>query len=225
MPLHRAERLLETLRIRRGGFPYHLVLMQLEHDASFRQHSPFTSMTEFLELVLEGFAEGAPGHHHLVFKAHPLEDGRAPVRRTIRAAATRLGIADRVHFVRGGKLAQLLNDARTAVTVNSTAGQQVLWRGIPLKVFGQAVYAKPAFVSDQPLAEFFAQPARPDNRAYRDYRRYLLETSQVPGGFYSARGRRQLLRLVVDMMLSPDDPYDALRHGTAAPRQQLRVVR
>ncbi|WP_335946468.1 MULTISPECIES: capsule biosynthesis protein [Salipiger] len=225
MPLHRAERLLETLRIRRGGFPYHLVLMQLEHDASFRQHSPFTSMTEFLELVLEGFAEGAPGHHHLVFKAHPLEDGRAPVRRTIRAAATRLGIADRVHFVRGGKLAQLLNDARTAVTVNSTAGQQVLWRGIPLKVFGRAVYAKPAFVSDQPLAEFFAQPARPDNRAYRDYRRYLLETSQVPGGFYSARGRRQLLRLVVDMMLSPDDPYDALRHGTAAPRQQLRVVR
>ncbi|EAU43852.1 capsule biosynthesis protein [Salipiger bermudensis] len=225
MPLHRAERLLETLRIRRGGFPYHLVLMQLEHDASFRQHSPFTSMTEFLELVLEGFAEGAPGHHHLVFKAHPLEDGRAPVRRTIRAAATRLGIADRVHFVRGGKLAQLLNDARTAVTVNSTAGQQVLWRGIPLKVFGQSVYAKPAFVSDQPLAEFFAQPARPDNRAYRDYRRYLLETSQVPGGFYSARGRRQLLRLVVDMMLSPDDPYDALRHGTAAPRQQLRVVR
>ena len=225
MPLHRAERLLETLRIRRGGFPYHLVLMQLEHDASFRQHSPFTSMTEFLELVLEGFAEGAAGLHHLVFKAHPLEDGRAPVRRTIRAAATRLGIADRVHFVRGGKLAQLLNDARTAVTVNSTAGQQVLWRGIPLKVFGQAVYAKPAFVSDQPLAEFFAQPARPDNRAYRDYRRYLLETSQVPGGFYSARGRRQLLRLVVDMMLSPDDPYDALRHGTAAPRQQLRVVR
>ena len=225
MPLHRAERLLETLRIRRGGFPYHLVLMQLEHDASFRQHSPFTSMTEFLELVLEGFAEGAAGHHHLVFKAHPLEDGRAPVRRTIRAAATRLGIADRVHFVRGGKLAQLLNDARTAVTVNSTAGQQVLWRGIPLKVFGAAVYAKPAFVSDQPLAEFFAQPNRPDTRAYRDYRRYLLETSQVPGGFYSARGRRQLLRLVVDMMLSPDDPYDALRHGTAAPRQQLRVVR
>ena len=225
MPLHRAERLLETLRIRRGGFPYHLVLMQLEHDASFRQHSPFASLTEFLELVLEGFAEGAPGHHHLVFKAHPLEDGRAPVRRTIRAAATRLGIADRVHFVRGGKLAQLLNDARTAVTVNSTAGQQVLWRGIPLRVFGAAVYAKPAFVSNQPLAEFFAQPNRPDTRAYRDYRRYLLETSQVPGGFYSARGRRQLLRLVVDMMLSPDDPYDALRHGTAAPRQQLRVVR
>jgi capsular polysaccharide export protein len=130
-----------------------------------------------------------------------------------------------VHYVRGGKLAQLLNDARTAVTVNSTAAQQVLWRGIPLKVFGDAVYAKPEFVSTQPLSQFFATPSRPDNRAYKEYRRYLLETSQVAGGFYSSRGRRQLLRQVVDLMLSPDDPYDALVRGTAAPRQQLRVVR
>jgi len=101
----------------------------------------------------------------------------------------------------------------------------VLWRGIPLRVFGAAVYAKPEFVSDQPLPEFFAGATRPDNRAYRDFRRYLLETSQIPGGFYAARGRRQLMRQVVDMMLSADDPYDALETGTAAPRQQLRVVK
>ncbi|EPX85588.1 capsule biosynthesis protein [Salipiger mucosus] len=224
MPLHRAERLVATQRIRLGGFPYHLALLQLEHDASFRQHSPFSSMRAFLEVVVEGFARGAPGHHHLVFKAHPLENGRVPLRRTIRELATRHGVEDRVHYVRGGKLARLLDDARSAVTVNSTAAQQVLWRGLPLRVFGAAVYAKPEFVSTQPLDAFFAQPDRPDMRAYKDYRRYLLETSQVPGGFYSARGRRQLLRLVVDMMLSPDDPYDALRHGTAAPRQQLRLV-
>jgi capsular polysaccharide export protein len=225
MPVNRAERLIETLRIRLGGFPYHLALLQLEHDASFRQHSPFDSMTEFLDLVIEGFARGAPGHHHLVVKAHPLENGQFPLRRAIRDTARRLGVEDRVHFVPGGKLAQLLNDARSAVTVNSTAGQQVLWRGIPLRVFGRAVYAKPEFVSDQPLAEFFAQPTPPDNRAYKQFRRYLLETSQLPGGFYSARGRRQLMRQVVDMMLAPHDPYDALRHGTAAPRQQLRLVR
>ncbi|QUJ75185.1 capsular biosynthesis protein [Sulfitobacter albidus] len=224
MPFQAVERRLATLRIRLGGFPYHLALLQLEHDSSFQQHSPFETMTDFLELVIDGFAAGAPQHHHLVVKAHPLEDGRVPVRREIKRLARARGIADRVHFVRGGKLAQLLNDARTAVTVNSTAGQQVLWRGIPLKVFGRAVYAKPEFVSDQPLAEFFSAAARPDNRAYKDFRRYLLETSQLPGGFYAARGRRQLMRQVVDMMLSSDDPYDALDHGTAAPRQQLRLV-
>lgn len=225
MPIQAIERRLATLRIRLGGFPYHLALLQLEHDSSFQQHSPFDTMTDFLEMVIAGFAEGAPQHHHLVVKAHPLEDGRIPVRRDIKRLARARGISDRVHFVRGGKLAQLLNDARTAVTVNSTAGQQVLWRGIPLKVFGRAVYAKPEFVSDQPLAEFFSAAKRPDNRAYKDFRRYLLETSQLPGGFYAARGRRQLMRQVVDMMLSPDDPYDALDHGTAAPRQQLRVIK
>ncbi|NUH64820.1 capsular biosynthesis protein [Sulfitobacter sp. S0837] len=224
MPVLALDRLRATLRIRLGGFPYHLALLQLEHDSAFKSHSPFTTMADFLELVIEGFAKGAPQHHHLVIKAHPLEDGRVPVRRDVRRLARAYGVADRVHFVRGGKLAQLLNDSRSAVTVNSTAGQQVLWRGIPLKVFGRAVYSQPEFVSDQPLPEFFAAASRPDNRAYKDYRRYLLETSQVPGGFYAARGRRQLLRQVVDMMLAQDDPYDALEQGTAAPRQQLRVV-
>ncbi len=224
MPATWIDRLVSTARIRLGGFPYHLALMQLEHDSSFQKHSPFATMPDFLEEVMAGFAKGAPGHHHLVFKAHPLEDGRVNMRRSVRKLAKKYSVSDRVHYVRGGKLAQLLNDARSAVTVNSTAGQQVLWRGIPLKVFGAAVYAKPEFVSEQPLDEFFSMPTRPDNRAFKDYRRYLLETSQVPGGFYSARGRRQLLRQVVDMMLSPDDPYQALVRGTAAPRQQLRVV-
>jgi len=165
-------------------------------------HSPFASMREFLEIVMRGFAEGAPKHHHLVFKAHPLEDGRAPLAQEIARLSAELGVAGRVHFLRGGKLAELLNQARSAVTVNSTAGQQVLWRGIPLKVFGQAVFAKPEFVSEQPLAQFFGGATRPDRKAYAEYRRFLLETSQVPGGFYSARGRRALMRHVVDMMLA-----------------------
>ncbi|MGR3636620.1 MAG: capsule biosynthesis protein [Shimia sp.] len=225
MPFLAIDRRISTLRIRFGGFPYHLALLQLEHDSSFQQHSPFESMTDFLALVIENFAQGAPKHHHLVFKAHPLEDGRAPLRREIKKLAREHGVTGRVHWVRGGKLAQLLNDARTALTVNSTAAQQVLWRGIPLKVFGDAVYNQPEFVSTQPLSDFFAGAGRPDNQAYKVFRRYLLETSQVAGGFYSSGGRRQLLRQVVDMMLSPHDPYEALDAGTAAPRQQLRLVK
>lgn len=225
MPLHGLERILATYSIRSGGFPYHLAILQLEHDASFRDHSPFASMTDFLAVVIDGFARGAPRHHHLVFKAHPLEDGRAPLRSTIRRLAAERGLGGRVHFVRGGKLAQLLNDARSAVTVNSTAGQQALWRGLPLRTFGEAVYAKPEFVSSQPLDQFFAAPSRPDSRAYRDYRNFLLQTSQLVGGFYSMRGRRRLLPQVVDLMLAAEDPYQALTAGKAAPRQQLRVVR
>lgn len=222
MPLHRVERWISTRRVKRGGFPYHLVLLQLEHDASFRAHSPFTSQTEFVELCLEGFSAGAPRDHHLVFKAHPLEDGRAPVQRALRDAARRLGVGARVHFLRGGKLAALLGRARTVVTVNSTAAQQALWRGLPLKAFGRAVYDKPEFVSGLPLDRFFAAEDRPDMAAYADYRQYLLETSQIPGGFYSGRGRRILLQQAVEMMLADCDPYDALAAGMASPRQPLR---
>lgn len=111
------------------------------------------------------------------------------------------------------------------MTVNSTAAQQVLWRAIPLKVFGKAVYDKPEFVAADSIEDFFANPQRPDSRAYRDYRRFLLETSHIPGSFYSTRGRRQLLRQVVDMMLSEEDPYDALRAGKLPPRQNLRLVK
>lgn len=224
MPLHSLQRRLATARIRRGGFPYHLVLLQLEHDSSFQVHSPFANMHAFIELVIAGFAAGAPRHHHLVFKAHPLENGRAPLRADIARLAQAHGVGRRVHFLQGGKLAQLLNEARSAVTVNSTAAQQVLWRGIPLKVFGAAIYNKPEFVSTQGLAQFFTAPTRPDRTAYQDFRAYLLETSQIPGGFYSSRGRRQVLRQVVDMMLSPDDPYDALHTGRAGPRQYLQMI-
>lgn len=225
MPLTSLQRRIASWRIRNGGFPYHLVLLQLEHDSSFQAHSPFTTITEFLELVFEGFAKGAPRHHHLVIKAHPMEDGRAPLWASITALIQAHGLKGRVHFVRGGKLAALLNHARSAVTVNSTAAQQVLWRGMPLKIFGRAVYDKPEFVSDQDIEAFFAHPARPDARAYRDYRRFLLETSQVPGGYYSLRGRRQLMRHVVDLMLVPDDPYTALMRGDATPRQQVRKAK
>lgn len=225
MPLISLERRIAQWRVRNGGFPYHLVLLQLEHDSSFQSHSPFSSQTEFLELVFAGFARGAARHHHLVIKAHPLEDGRAPLRRAIANLTRAHGLQGRVHYLRGGKLAALLNHARSAVTVNSTAAQQVLWRGMPLKVFGRSVYDKPEFVSDQPIDAFFAKPKRPDAKAYRDYRHFLLETSQIPGGFYSLRGRRQLMRHVVDLMLAPDDPYTALLRGDAAPRQQLRMVR
>lgn len=221
MPLYRLERALAEARVRRGGFSYHLVLLQLEHDASFQHHGPFPGMADFLETCLAGFAAGAPPDQHLVFKAHPLEDGRVPLRAEIRRLATLHGLTGRVHFIRGGKLAHLLDGACGAVTVNSTAGQQALWRGLPLCALGAAVYAKPELVSDQPPAAFFADPTPPDRTAYRDYRQFLLDTSQLPGGFYSAAGRRLLLERVPDLMLSRRDPYD--RHLRRTPERCTEV--
>ncbi len=222
LPRHRLERHLGTRRVLGLSAPFHLALLQLEHDPSFRDGSGLGSMTDFAEIVVAAFAEGAAPHHHLVFKAHPLEDGRVPLRAAIRRAARARGIGARVHFVRGGKLGPLMDRARSAVTANSTAAQQALWRGLPVRCLGRAVYAKPELVSDQPLAAFFADPRRPDPEAYAVFRNYLLETCQIPGGFYSRRGRRLLLPRLVDLMLDPADPYEAQISAAAASAQHLR---
>jgi capsular polysaccharide export protein len=217
MPLHHLQRARANRRIRGGGFPYHLILLQLEHDASFTAWSGYDSMTGFITECLTGFAAGADASMHLVFKAHPLEDGRAAIAATIRDVAERLGLSARVHYLRGGKLARLLDGASGVATVNSTAGQQALWRGIPLKAMGRAVYDKPGLVSPQPLGAFFAAPRPPDPARYATYRAFLLQTSQLPGGFYGRRNRAALLRHCIPALLSPLGPYanagQPERHG------------
>ena len=80
-------------------------------------------------------------------------------------------------------------------------------------------------VKDQKrAAAFFADPMPPDQAAYQSYRQFLLKTSQLPGGFYSHRGRRQLLRGVADMMLDANDPYQSVLSHKEAQTPQLKVV-
>ena len=225
MPLHVFQRSLATRRILSGDFPYHIVLLQLEHDSSFQTHGDFENQRDFLEHVIKGFADGAAQHHHLVFKAHPLENGREPLLADIRRFALSYGVENRLHYVGGGKLAPLLDGAMSAVTVNSTSGQQALWRGLPLRIFGACIYDKPRLVSRQPIADFFAEPIRPDQQSYIEFRDFLLGTSQLPGGYYSRKGRRQLLRRATEMMLQRRDPYALHTTKTEADRQQLRVVK
>jgi len=225
MPAHYARRAVSKRLLERGGFPYHLVLLQLAHDSSFMTHSDLPGMESFVEIVTSNFAKGAPPHHHLVFKAHPLEDDRAQLRRMIMDCARSHRMTKRVHFMVGGKLAPLLDEAESAVTVNSTAAQQALWRGLPVKCFGRAVYDKPELVSDQPLHMFFAAPQAPDLAAYRHYRQFLLLTSQIRGGFYSRKGRQTLLRRIVDIMLDPRSPYEKLANRGETKPQQIRLIR
>lgn len=220
-PAHALKRWQATRRIKRHGFVYHLSLLQLSHDASIRSHSDFADMADFMRTCVVDFAAHAPRHHHLVFKSHPLEDDREPLSLVSDRLAREFGLTGRVHFVRGGKLAELLDYARAVVTINSTAAQQALWRGLPVKALGEGVFCKPEFTSDQSLGEFFADPKKPDLSAYRDYRQYLLMTSQITGGFYSRRGRVRLIRQVVDMVLSPQDPYEALVRDKEAPVQHI----
>lgn len=223
MPLVSVQRRVKTRRLLRRGRPYFIVLLQLGHDSSVVSHSGFASVTEFAEQCIKGFAKGGRNHHRLVFKTHPLEDGRERLGRKIRQLAEKHGVADRVDFIKGGKLGQLLDNAAGAVTINSTAAQQAFWRGLPVRALGRSIFDKDDLVSRQPLDMFFANPAAPNRKAYHDYRQFLLQTSQIPGGYYTTQGRASLTRRVVDLMLAEHDPYRALKQVSVAKRH-LNIV-
>ena len=225
MPWRSFKRAYDTSRIVKSGYVYHLAVLQLGHDASIVDHSPYDDMEGFISDAIKAFALKAPGHHHLIFKAHPLEDYRVEVDKIAYKLAEQHGLTGRVHFLNGGKLAELLAIVRSVVTVNSTAGQQALRRGLPVKTMGESVYSKPELTSSQSLASFFKDPHTPDLPAYLDYRRYLLATSQVAGGFYSKKSRVRLIRQSVDMVLSEHDPYQLLSVSEAAPMQQIKMIK
>lgn len=214
------KRSLATQKLVRSGITYHLGVLQLSHDASIRRYSKYSGMDAFMRECVEAFAKHAPKHHHLVFKAHPLEDERKPLALVADDLAAEFNVDGRIHYIRGGKLAKILDFASSIVTINSTAAQQALWRGLPVKTLGKSVYTKPEFTSNQSLGEFFANQTKPDLAAYRDYRQYLLATSQVPGGFYSRVSRRRLLLQIVDLMLFEKNTYKILKETSAAPVQQ-----
>lgn len=218
---HNMTRWYKTKRLVRSGAVYHLCLLQLSHDASIQQHSTYTGMDMFMRECVDAFSKYAPKHHHLIFKAHPLEDERTPLAKLARLLARDFNATDRIHYIRGGKLAQILDFAASVVTVNSTAAQQALWRGLPVKALGESVYNKPELTSDQNLKDFFAKPKKPNMAAYRDYRRYLLATNQIPGGYYKRSNRRRLLLQIVELVLSEENTYKMLKIKSAAPVQQL----
>ncbi|MEL6316348.1 MAG: capsule biosynthesis protein CapA [Pseudomonadota bacterium] len=209
-------------RLYREGRPYHLVLLQLRWDASIQRHSPYNDMGEVVRECVRAFAPssegGAAERDLLVFKTHPLEDGMEGLPAIAREAADEVGLDfSRIRFIDGGKLGQVLEPARSVVTVNSTAGQQALWRGKPVKTLGAAIYDKPGLVSQQSLPAFFADPEAGDPGLYRRFRRLMLATSQIRGGFYTRAGRTLALENVARAMLATDEPYARFVRQTPQP--------
>ncbi len=208
MPYHIVQRDITTRKFIKSGSPFFVAMLQLEHDASLKYHSDYQSQEQFINELIENFVFHAPSHYRLVFKMHPLDDQRAPIRQWINDACKTFDAENRVYCIHGGKLGAFMNRAKAAIAINSTSVQQAMWRGIPVKLFGRSVFGKLDFTSDQSLQEFFKTPDAPDKERFLEYRSYLLETSQIGGGYYTQTGRAEVLRNAVDMVLAKTHPYE-----------------
>lgn len=184
---------------------FFLFPLQLDGDAALRVHSRFSTMAEAAEVVFGNFAVNAPAGTHLVVKLHPYDPDVQGWRALIDHMAHGFGIADRLHFVEFANLEHLLNDCAGVIAVNSTVGQLALLLGRPVMVLGAALYALPGLVHDGGMADFWHDPAPPQDDGYRQFSRALWAQCLVNGGFHSRQGLAMLAQGAADRILEHDN--------------------
>lgn len=185
----RARRAAATVERLAGHEAYFVVLMQMQGDYQVRRASGYGRLDAMIEEVTASFARHAPADCRLVFKLHPLENGLRDWPRAIRRAGARHGLGDRVDVLDGGDLARLLDGARGAVTLNSTAGLQALRQGVPVKVLGVAVYAMAGTTHQGPLDGFWGAPQKPCTETVAALVRLMRASIQIKGNFFTPEGR------------------------------------
>ncbi len=208
-----------------GGTPYFLVLLQLACDYQMRNHSGFQSISEFIELCIRSFAASAKPSERLVFKSHPLDSNASYLRKEITVIARRYGLEDRCELIDGGKLAYLADHARGVVSINSTACQVSIRRGVPTKVLGRAIYNHHQLAASGSLEDFFFDPEAPDVDTYKLFHQFLMLTVLINGNFYSKAGIDQALGPLVEKLFAkadPTDPFVRKRTPTVVDASALR---
>lgn len=208
-------------KLGRAGRPYFVFPLQLDDDYQIRVHSSFHGMQPAVDTVLASFARHAPPDALLVVKGHPLDNGLTDWRRRTCTAAAALGITDRTIFVETADIDVLVRGARGVVTVNSTSGTLSLRHGVPTIVLGDAVYDIPRITARDGLDRFWADPVAPDMTVFDAFRRVLIHTCLIHGGYFSDEGLAMLVSGALARLEDTHAAMPVIRH--AMPREDLAL--
>ena len=188
----------KTDELQKAGTRFFIMPLQLEGDFQLRRHSPFRSFKDVLEIVFRSFAKEAPENTHLVIKSHPLDVGFEDWPGVCKELAANLEIESRVHFLDGGGLATLFDDAAGLITLNSTAGLEALQAGIPVKTLVPAHYDVVGLTHQGEIGGFWHAPQKPDQDLLHDYVYAIAATTQVRGSIHNRQGVEAAARNIAD---------------------------
>ena len=166
------------------GTQYFFVPLQLNSDSQVRDHAHLYTMQLMLKHVLQSFAQHAPVHTKLVIKNHPLDTGWEHYNRVILNLVHQFALKDRVIYLESGDLTSLVKHAQGTITLNSTVGYLALEQGCPTLCLGNPQYNLPELTDQQELANFWVRPLAPETELFTRFKRVVVNTTQVYGGFY-----------------------------------------
>jgi capsular polysaccharide export protein len=207
-----------------GG--YFLFPLQLATDFQIRAHSPYSDVRDAIRDVVASFARSGC-RKKLALVVHPLDNGLVNWCRLTARLARECGVAEQVLAFEGGIPAELLANAAGIVTINSTVGTTALYNRVPVKVLGNAVFDIPGLTSQQPLDEFWQDPATPDPALTAAFFRALAGTTQVKGGYYTRAAQAGAIAGFVERLegrLHPLPPLDAADLAARPVRSPARGV-
>lgn len=204
MELERVQELIASNR------PFFILPLQLNTDAQIRDHSRFMDMSEVIDYVAKSFAIHAPEDCHLAIKNHPLDMGLMNYARIMHETARRYGLEGRLHFFEDGDLVALTAHARGMVTVNSTAGIVALEQGTPTLTLSDPIYNLPGLTAQGHLDDFWHDPTPPDGEFFIRFRRAVMHTTQINGGFYCASGIRLAVENASRVLTAEKSPLEQL---------------
>lgn len=196
--------------IARAGTPYYVLPLQLNSDAQIRDHSRFEHMGEVIEHVLASFSCHAPPATRIIIKNHPLDAGLINYGRIIRDCTRRFDIVGRVEYLEDGDTMMLLARAKGMVTVNSTTGIAALERGIPTLTLSDPIYNLPGLTCQVPLDEFWREATPPDSDLFACFRRCVMYSTQINGGFYSPAGIALAAKNSIRWLTAEQSPLEEL---------------
>ncbi len=202
----------------RSGDPYYLLPLQLNSDSQIQTHSSSRGIPFMIKDVINSFFRHAPGNAHLVIKNHPLDPGFIDYAHWIKRLQRRLKIEGRILYLESGHLPTLLQSTLGVVTVNSSVGTSALLHGCPTIALGNANYDIPGLTFQGTLDAFWNNLERPDKQLFKNFRKTVIHTSQINGGFYSRAGIKMGVSNCSRRFELAQSPLDALlakTHGAA----------
>ena len=190
--------------------PFFLLPLQLESDAQIREFSSFAGMTAVIERVVRSFARSAPADARLLIKNHPLDTGFVDFLGICNRLAKDLSIEGLVHFIETGDANPLLAQANGVVLVNSTVGTAALETGTPIKTLADPIYNLAGLTFQGPLDDFWAGVAPPDPKLAAAFRKLVMHTTLVNGGFYTRASMDLAAQGSLRMLMADTSPIEEL---------------
>lgn len=175
-------------KLKASEAPYFVYPLQLEHDFQLIAYSPFKNQSEAIEKVIASFAT-SPAAYALIIKSHPWDPGLKNWRKVTQQLAKKHQCAERIHYLDGGNLDEMMQFSKGVITINSTSGIKALQFEKPVKVLGQAIYAVDGLTHQGNINDFWRHPIPPEPKLLDNFLKLLASNYQIRGSFFCQQGR------------------------------------